>query len=238
MRSLAPRLAEIPGVVAVTLGGAGDEDPPPDSDWDFGLYYRGTSTPTTCARSASRGRCSLPASGAGSSTAAHGSRSTGSPWISSTGTSTRCCRGPPRRSRVASRSSAKLATSPASRPMSSPASSRSTRCCSASCLDRRSPRACGRPRRRCGSGLQPERWRSDGRTPIAGDRNRGGCQLHAGRPRRRPRAGSPLRANWALNEKRIVERAGLSEAQAILAGVGVDGAAATLSSLLDLPSWR
>ena len=43
---------------------------------------------------------------------------------------------------------------------------------------------------------------------------------------------------WALNEKRIVERAGLSEAQAILAGVGVDGAAATLSSLLDLPSWR
>ena len=43
---------------------------------------------------------------------------------------------------------------------------------------------------------------------------------------------------WALNEKRIIERAGLSEAQAILADGGVDGAAETLSSLLDLPDWR
>ena len=46
MRALASRLAEIPGVVAVTLGGSratgthGD-----DSDWDFGLYYRGTIDP-------------------------------------------------------------------------------------------------------------------------------------------------------------------------------------------------
>jgi hypothetical protein len=46
MRALASRLAEIPGVVAVTLGGSratgthGD-----DSDWDFGLYYRGTINP-------------------------------------------------------------------------------------------------------------------------------------------------------------------------------------------------
>lgn len=46
MCRLAQRLAEIPGVVAVTLGGSratgtsGDE-----SDWDFGLYYRGTIDP-------------------------------------------------------------------------------------------------------------------------------------------------------------------------------------------------
>jgi hypothetical protein len=40
---LAERLAEIPGVVAVALGGSrarGQERP--DSDWDFGLYYDGT----------------------------------------------------------------------------------------------------------------------------------------------------------------------------------------------------
>ena len=46
MRALASRLAAIPGVVAVTLGGSratgthGD-----DSDWDFGLYYRGSINP-------------------------------------------------------------------------------------------------------------------------------------------------------------------------------------------------
>lgn len=42
MDELAERLARIPGVVAVTLGGSratGTERP--DSDWDFGLYYRG-----------------------------------------------------------------------------------------------------------------------------------------------------------------------------------------------------
>jgi predicted nucleotidyltransferase len=40
--ALVPRLAAIPGVVAVALGGSrasGTEQP--DSDWDFGLYYRG-----------------------------------------------------------------------------------------------------------------------------------------------------------------------------------------------------
>ncbi len=42
MEHIAERLAEIPGVVAVTLGGSrarGEERE--DSDWDFGLYYRG-----------------------------------------------------------------------------------------------------------------------------------------------------------------------------------------------------
>lgn len=39
---LGPKLAQLPGVVAVTLGGSrarGTERP--NSDWDFGLYYRG-----------------------------------------------------------------------------------------------------------------------------------------------------------------------------------------------------
>jgi predicted nucleotidyltransferase len=42
MEELAGRLARIPGVVAVTLGGSraiGAHTP--ESDWDFGLYYRG-----------------------------------------------------------------------------------------------------------------------------------------------------------------------------------------------------
>jgi len=43
---LAPRLAEIPGVVAVTLGGSrADGRAHLDADWDFGLYYRGTIDP-------------------------------------------------------------------------------------------------------------------------------------------------------------------------------------------------
>jgi hypothetical protein len=46
MEWLAERLAELQGVVAVALGGSraqGTERP--DSDWDFGLYYKGTIDP-------------------------------------------------------------------------------------------------------------------------------------------------------------------------------------------------
>jgi hypothetical protein len=40
---VAERSARLPGVVAVTLGGSRAQgDHGPDSDWDFGLYYRGT----------------------------------------------------------------------------------------------------------------------------------------------------------------------------------------------------
>jgi hypothetical protein len=43
---LAARLASIPGVVAVTLGGSRATNTAVDgSDWDFGLYYRGTLDP-------------------------------------------------------------------------------------------------------------------------------------------------------------------------------------------------
>ena len=42
MEYLAARLAAIPGVVAVTLGGSRATDTAAEgSDWDFGLYYRG-----------------------------------------------------------------------------------------------------------------------------------------------------------------------------------------------------
>jgi predicted nucleotidyltransferase len=41
MERLAETFASIPGVVAVTLGGSrGRGEGRPDSDWDFGLYYR------------------------------------------------------------------------------------------------------------------------------------------------------------------------------------------------------
>ena len=43
---VAERSARIPGVVAVTLGGSRAQgDHGPDSDWDFGLYYRGRLDP-------------------------------------------------------------------------------------------------------------------------------------------------------------------------------------------------
>jgi hypothetical protein len=43
---IAARLADIPGVVAVTLGGSrATGRAGADSDWDFGLYYRGTIDP-------------------------------------------------------------------------------------------------------------------------------------------------------------------------------------------------
>jgi hypothetical protein len=44
MRALATRLVAIPGVVAVTLGGSRASGAY-GSDWDFGLYYRGTIDP-------------------------------------------------------------------------------------------------------------------------------------------------------------------------------------------------
>ena len=46
MEHLAPRLAQIPGVVAVALGGSRATGcAHAHSDWDFGLYYRGTIDP-------------------------------------------------------------------------------------------------------------------------------------------------------------------------------------------------
>ena len=42
MEHLAAQLAEIPGVVAVTLGGSRATNTAVEgSDWDFGLYYQG-----------------------------------------------------------------------------------------------------------------------------------------------------------------------------------------------------
>jgi|SRR5579872_404319 len=46
LERIAARLARIPGVVAVTLGGSrAVGEAGPDSDWDFGLYYRDTLNP-------------------------------------------------------------------------------------------------------------------------------------------------------------------------------------------------
>jgi len=43
---------------------------------------------------------------------------------------------------------------------------------------------------------------------------------------------------WALNEKGIVERAGLEVAQTLLVGVDPDNVHGPLRELLDLPAWR
>ena len=44
--TLADRLAALPGVVAVALGGSrATGDHRPDSDWDLGVYYRGSFDP-------------------------------------------------------------------------------------------------------------------------------------------------------------------------------------------------
>ncbi len=43
VEELVPRLAELPAVVAIVLGGSrATNTHRPDSDWDFGLYYRGS----------------------------------------------------------------------------------------------------------------------------------------------------------------------------------------------------
>jgi hypothetical protein len=61
VEALADRLARLPGVVAVTLGGsraAGEATP--ESDWDFGLYYRGTIDPADVVALGGRGEVFAP----------------------------------------------------------------------------------------------------------------------------------------------------------------------------------
>ena len=61
MRHIAARLASIPGVVAVTLGGSRAQGTAyADSDWDFGLYYRGTIARTDVEALGWPGRVSEP----------------------------------------------------------------------------------------------------------------------------------------------------------------------------------
>ena len=61
MEHLATRLAAIPGVVAVTLGGSrAANTAEADSDWDFGLYYRGRLDPADIAALGWPGRVFAP----------------------------------------------------------------------------------------------------------------------------------------------------------------------------------
>jgi Nucleotidyltransferase domain len=58
---VAERSAQIPGVVAVTLGGSRAQGGHgPDSDWDFGLYYRGRLDPADVAALGWPGRVFAP----------------------------------------------------------------------------------------------------------------------------------------------------------------------------------
>lgn len=61
MEHLAARLAAIPGVAAVALGGSrATQTAGPDSDWDFGLYYRGWIDPADVAALGWPGRVFAP----------------------------------------------------------------------------------------------------------------------------------------------------------------------------------
>ena len=61
MEHLAARLAAIPGVVAVTLGGSRATNTAVEgSDWDFGLYYRGSLDPADIAALGWPGRVFAP----------------------------------------------------------------------------------------------------------------------------------------------------------------------------------
>jgi predicted nucleotidyltransferase len=73
MEHLAGRLAAIPGVVAVTLGGSRARGTArADSDWDFGLYYRGSIDPADVRSLGWPVRSPARAGGGRSSTAAPG----------------------------------------------------------------------------------------------------------------------------------------------------------------------
>ena len=81
MRAIGDRLAQVPGVVAVTLGGSrASGSATDDSDWDFGLYYRGTIDPDDIRALGWPGQVFGPGIGVASSTVVRGSRSTVSRW--------------------------------------------------------------------------------------------------------------------------------------------------------------
>jgi len=70
---LAERLAAVPGVVAVTLGGSRAVGAAVEgSDWDFGLYYRGALDPADISALGWPGRVFAPGEWAASSTAGRG----------------------------------------------------------------------------------------------------------------------------------------------------------------------
>ena len=90
---LAERLAAVPGVVAVTLGGSRAAGAAVEgSDWDFGLYYRGGLDPADISALGwpGAGGCStrsgLP-NGPGSTPSRTGSRNPGRTWARSSPTS-------------------------------------------------------------------------------------------------------------------------------------------------------
>ena len=84
---LVDRVAKVPGVVAMTLGGSRARGAArPDSDWDFGLYYRGSKQgiDVEAIRALGyEGHIVAPAPGADSSTAAPGCKSNRTASISS-----------------------------------------------------------------------------------------------------------------------------------------------------------
>lgn len=122
------RLAALPDVEAVTLGGSrATGSHRADSDWDLAVYYRGHFSPETLRAVGWRGRSPRSAAGeAGSSTVGRGSRSTDAASSSTTEISTTSSTTWRRHARADSGSSGCRSIRPASRPTSSAPNWRST----------------------------------------------------------------------------------------------------------------
>jgi hypothetical protein len=225
---IAGRTAMIPGVLAVTLGGSRAQgEHRPDSDWDFGLYYRGRLDPDNVRALGWVGTVFAPGERGGGVMI-------GGAWLTVEGrrvdlhseTSTRSNSISPRPSRAGSGSSGCRSTWPASPPTSSSVSWRSPRCWSVHSHGQSSRRRC--VSRRPGSGQRPRGCRS---TTPRRSTQRGvmrwaarGARPGGGRGRARP-AGRPGRVGLEREADRGARRPGQAHPAVRAAGQHAAGAA-------------
>jgi hypothetical protein len=238
MRALASRLAAIPGVVAVTLGGSratgthGD-----DSDWDFGLYYRGTINPDDVRALGWPGEVVAPGE--------WGRLVNGGAWLHVDGAAVDLIyrdldevlawTALAEQGRFEIQREVGYVAGIATYVLAGELAL-------AEVLHGELPRpSFPAPLQRAA----PARWYRLAAGALAVGR------VHAGRGDRIAALANFTQAvlataqgrlaaagSWVLNEKRLVERAGLTEAQALLARVDLQRTERDLSALLDLPAWR
>ena len=238
MRALASRLAAIPGVVAVTLGGSrATGTHTDDSDWDFGLYYRGTINPDDVRALGWPGQVVAPGE--------WGRLVNGGAWLQVDGAAVDLiyrdldevlawtARAEQGRFEIQREVGyvAGIATYVLAGELAL-----------AEVLHGELPRPSFPAELRR---TAPARWDRLAAGALAIGR------VHAGRGDRIAALANFTQAvlaaaqgrlaaagSWALNEKRLVERAGLAEAQAVLECVDVQEADQVLNELLDLPAWQ
>jgi hypothetical protein len=238
VRSLAPRLAEIPGVLAVTLGGSrATGTHRPDSDWDFGLYYRGTIDADDVRALGFEGQVFAPGE--------WGRLVNGGAWLEVEG----------QRVDVIYRdldevlswtSEAEQGRFEIQREVGYVAGIATYVLAGELALNEVLVGHLPRPSfparlretapplwfRLATGALAVGRTHADRGDSIAAMANFTQAVLAVAQGR------LATKGEWALNEKRIIERAGLAEAQAMLADVELQGATESLDSLLGLPGWR